>query len=178
MKSSVRFSLAALVVVALACTVFVSTGPTAKSSARTNGAAAVDPNAKKQSPEAKALNPTTAEEQKPAQVAKIAVSTSIAQVLPGLSQPVNNWREFKPAKIVIAPYPDTPMEFEMISVREENGRTIWNGRNALTGAFLVTVATEKEIHAVLDIPMADSFAVLTAWTVLACHQTVVSSIMS
>jgi hypothetical protein len=49
------------------------------------------------------------------------------------------------------------LEFEMTSVRTENGRTIWRGRNALSGAFLVTVATQNEWHAVLEIPAASNF---------------------
>jgi len=49
------------------------------------------------------------------------------------------------------------MEFEMTSVRQEAGRTIWRGRNALSGAFLVTVATQNEWHAVLEIPAASGF---------------------
>jgi len=45
----------------------------------------------------------------------------------------------------------------MTSVRQEAGRTIWRGRNALSGAFLVTVATQNEWHAVLEIPAASGF---------------------
>ncbi len=49
------------------------------------------------------------------------------------------------------------MEFSVVSVKEVNGRTIWQGRNALTGAFLVTVATQNEWHAVLVVPASGSF---------------------
>ncbi len=85
------------------------------------------------------------------------VSSTLHQALPALDHYVADWRTYRPQKITIAPYPDTPMDFEMVSVREEHGRTIWNGRNALTGAFLVTAATANGLHAVLDVPMADCF---------------------
>ncbi|MFT3867346.1 MAG: M12 family metallo-peptidase [Nibricoccus sp.] len=85
------------------------------------------------------------------------LSVSLREALPKLAEPVKDWREYKPERIVIAPYPDTPMEFERTSIRMENGRTVWNGRNALTGAFLVLVATEKDWHAVLEIPASDNF---------------------
>ncbi len=83
--------------------------------------------------------------------------TEIRQVLPGLAHSVTDWREYKPDKIAIAPYPDLAMEFEAASIREEEGRTLWRGRNALQGAFLVSAATENEWHAVLEIPGAGSF---------------------
>jgi len=88
---------------------------------------------------------------------QVLISASIAQALPGLAQNVTDWREFKPAKLVIAPYPDTPYEFEVSTVRESDGRTVWTGRNSIQGAFLVTTATENDWHAVLSIPGASSF---------------------
>jgi hypothetical protein len=85
------------------------------------------------------------------------VPASVLQVLPLLERRIDDWRGYQPQKLTIAPYADLALEFEMTSVREENGRTVWRGRNALSGAFLVTVATENEWHAVLEIPAASSF---------------------
>jgi hypothetical protein len=85
------------------------------------------------------------------------VSASVRQILPKLERPVSDWREYQPQKMTIAPYGDLALEFEMTSVRQEGGRTIWRGRNALSGAFLVTVATQNEWHAVLEIPAASGF---------------------
>ena len=86
-----------------------------------------------------------------------AVPVSIRQILPQLDQTIGDWRGYQPRKLTIAPYSDLALEFEMTSVRQEGGRTIWRGRNALSGAFLVTVATQNEWHAVLEIPAASSF---------------------
>jgi hypothetical protein len=82
---------------------------------------------------------------------------SVRQILPRLEQKITDWREFQPKQLTIAPYADLALDFEMTSVRQEDGRTIWRGRNALSGAFLVTVATQNEWHAVLDIPTAGGF---------------------
>lgn len=85
------------------------------------------------------------------------VSASVQQILPRLEQKITDWRAFQPHKLTIAPYVDLAMEFEMTSVRQEGGHTIWTGRNVLNGAFLVTVATQNEWHAVLEIPAASNF---------------------
>ena len=90
-------------------------------------------------------------------VKNVSVATSVGKILPRLEQNVADWRGYQPRKMMIAPYADLALEFEMTSVRQENGRTIWRGRNALSGAFLVTVATQNEWHAVLEIPAASSF---------------------
>lgn len=85
------------------------------------------------------------------------VSLSVSQILPNLENAVADWRTYRPERIMIAPHVDLALEFQMTTVREENGRTVWHGRNALTGALLVTVATENDWHAVLDIPAASTF---------------------
>ncbi len=90
-------------------------------------------------------------------VKNVSVAASVRQILPRLEETVVDWRGYQPQKMTIAPYSDLALEFEMTSVRQENGRTIWRGRNALSGAFLVTVATQNEWHAVLEIPAASSF---------------------
>jgi hypothetical protein len=87
----------------------------------------------------------------------VSTPASVHQILPRLEQTITDWREFQPKRITIAPYADLALEFEMTSVRQEDGRTIWRGRNALNGAFLVTVATQNEWHAVLEIPAASGF---------------------
>lgn len=87
-----------------------------------------------------------------------SLPAAIVQLLPSVRTPVTNWKEFKPEKITIAPYPDLPVDFHMTSVREEHGRTVWVGRNpALEGAFLVTAATERDWHATLVIPPVGGF---------------------
>jgi Metallo-peptidase family M12 len=87
-----------------------------------------------------------------------ALPAAISQLLPSVQTPVTNWKEFKPEKITIAPYPDMPIEFQMTSVREEHGRTVWIGRNpAIEGAFLVAAATEDDWHATLVIPPVGGF---------------------
>ncbi|MFT3868970.1 MAG: M12 family metallo-peptidase [Nibricoccus sp.] len=93
----------------------------------------------------------------PTQVAPTKVTASVSQILPELAQEISDWRAYRPQKLTIAPHADLAMDFEMTAVRQENGRTIWQGRNALTGAFLVTVATENDWHAILEIPAASSF---------------------
>lgn len=85
------------------------------------------------------------------------ISTSVHQILPQLEQTVTDWRSYQPQKLTIAPYADLAMEFEMNSVRQEAGRTIWTGRNVLNGAFLVAVAMQNEWHAVMEVPAASSF---------------------
>jgi hypothetical protein len=85
------------------------------------------------------------------------ISASVRQILPQLEQTVTDWRAYQPQKLTIAPYADLAMEFEMTSVRQEAGRTVWTGRNVLSGAFLVTVATQNEWHAVLEVPAASNF---------------------
>jgi len=84
-------------------------------------------------------------------------AATVRQILPQLAQEISDWRTYRPQKLTIAPHTDLAMEFEMTAVRQENGRTIWQGRNSLTGAFLVTVATQNDWHAVLEIPAASSF---------------------
>ena len=91
------------------------------------------------------------------QAKSVPTSASVRQILPRLDRQVADWREYAPQKMTIAPFADLALEFEMTSVRQENGRTIWRGRNALSGAFLVTVATQNEWHAVLEIPAASNF---------------------
>jgi hypothetical protein len=83
----------------------------------------------------------------------------VRRVLPGITQAISDWRAYRPQKIVIAPYADLPIEFEATSIREEHGRTIWVGRNALPGAFLVAAATENDWHATLVFPPAGAFEV-------------------
>ncbi len=85
------------------------------------------------------------------------VSASIRRVLPKLTQTPTDWRKFRPEKITFSPYPDTPMEFTATSIREENGRTIWTGRNSLDGAFLVAVGSENHWSAELALPGANIF---------------------
>ncbi len=85
------------------------------------------------------------------------VSASIRQVLPQLAEAVSDWRAYQPQKLMIAPHGDLALEFEKVSVSYEDGRTVWRGRNALTGALLVTVATQGDWHALLEIPTASSF---------------------
>lgn len=80
-----------------------------------------------------------------------------SEVLPQLTQAVTDWRTYRPQKLTVSPYADLAMDFQVTSIRQENGRTIWQGRNALTGAFLVTVATQNDWHAVLEVPGASSF---------------------
>ncbi|MBK9990900.1 MAG: hypothetical protein IPP19_09255 [Verrucomicrobia bacterium] len=84
-------------------------------------------------------------------------TASVQQILPQLEHRITDWRTYQPKKLTIAPYADLAMEFEMTSVRQEGGRTIWTGRNVLNGAFLVTVATQNEWHAVLEVPAASNF---------------------
>jgi len=91
------------------------------------------------------------------QTKHVSVSASVQQILPRLEQKVTDWRTYQPHKLTVAPYADLAMEFEMTSVRQEGGRTIWTGRNVLNGAFLVSVATQNEWHAVLEIPAASNF---------------------
>src|SRR5215216_2262181 len=84
--------------------------------------------------------------------------SAVTQLLPSIQSPVSNWKEFKPEKITIAPYPDMPIEFTAVSIREEHGRTVWTGRNsAVEGAFLVAAATEGEWYATLVIPPVGAF---------------------
>lgn len=85
--------------------------------------------------------------------------SSVRQVLPELDRQIDDWRRFQPDKLTVAPYPDLPMEFRAAAIREENGRTVWTGRNALEGAFLVSAATADEWHAVLTIPGASTFEI-------------------
>lgn len=91
------------------------------------------------------------------QAAAVKTALAVRQILPQLVQKISDWRDYQPQKITIAPHTDLEMDFEMTAVRQENGRTVWRGRNALTGAFLVTVATQNDWHAVLEIPAASSF---------------------
>lgn len=91
------------------------------------------------------------------QVTTVPTNASVQQILPQLEYRITDWRTYQPKKLTIAPYADLAMEFEMTSVRQESGRTIWTGRNVLNGAFLVTVATQNEWHAVLEIPAASNF---------------------
>lgn len=106
-----------------------------------------------------------------AQTAPATVAASVHQILPQLAQEVSDWRSYRPERLTIAPHADLAMDFEMTAVRQENGRTIWQGRNALTGAFLVTVATQNDWHAVLEIPAASSFEFhITGQTALATEK--------
>jgi len=89
--------------------------------------------------------------------ASLPASTAVQQILPELAYAMADWREYQPEMITVAPYADLALSFERVSVRHENGRTIWLGRNVLSGAFLITVATEHDWHAALEIPTASSF---------------------
>lgn len=86
------------------------------------------------------------------------VPAAVRELLPSLEAPVANWKEFKPQKITVAPYPDMPVEFEVTSISEEQGRIVWTGRNKfIEGGFLVAAATESDWHATLVIPPAGAF---------------------
>lgn len=98
----------------------------------------------------------SAPEKAPAAPAPI-YSATVAQVLPGVSKPVSNWREFKPKQISIAPFPDTTFTFEQTGVKEVGELTQWTGRNSLQGAFLVSTATEHEWHGIVAVPGGSSF---------------------
>ncbi|MEO7415154.1 MAG: M12 family metallo-peptidase [Opitutaceae bacterium] len=87
-----------------------------------------------------------------------SVPAAVRDLIPSIEAAVSNWKEFKPQKITVAPYPDLPIEFEMTSIHEEHGRTVWTGRNPLVeGAFLVTAATAEDWQAVLSVPGAGTF---------------------
>lgn len=98
------------------------------------------------------------------------VAKAVQELLPSLTSPVTNWREFQPQKITIAPYPDMPIEFEATSIKQENGRTVWTGRSAVSGAFLVSAATENDWHATLVIPPAGAFEIHIAGQAVAIFE--------
>ena len=87
------------------------------------------------------------------------VPAAIRDVLPGLTRAVKDWRAFRPDKITVAPFVDLPIEFEVASVKEHLGRTVWTGRNALQGAFLASSATETEWFGILAIPEGATFEI-------------------
>lgn len=85
----------------------------------------------------------------PRALARQVVPVSIRDILPRLTEPVADWRAFKPEKIAIAPYPGQDIEFTATAITEEHGRTVWVGRTDKEGAFLVTVAAEDHWNATL-----------------------------
>jgi hypothetical protein len=89
--------------------------------------------------------------------APMSVPTSITKVLPSLKEPVNDWRTFKPNAITVAPYPDLALPFEVRSITEQHGRTVWVGRNTLQGASLVSAATADEWVGILTVPAGATY---------------------
>src|SRR4051812_7390467 len=43
-------------------------------------------------------------------------SATVQELLPEVTGPIASWKDFKPQKITIAPYPDMPIAFEMTSI--------------------------------------------------------------
>lgn len=62
------------------------------------------------------------------------------------------WEAFVPQRIVVAPEPGLPVEFELEKQRTENGRTLCLYRNPVDGAFMATAATSDEWIGILTIP--------------------------
>ena len=89
----------------------------------------------------------------------VPVAAAIRAVIPSLEHGIKDWRNFRPDKITVAPFKDLPIEFTVATVKEEHGRTVWTGRNALQGAFLVSAATENEWFGVLAIPEGATFEI-------------------
>ena len=157
MKSPIRLSLAVLVLAGVGYLIAARFQHRVGGSLASAGASFPDSVPVLQKQSVKPTETREAEKQDGLHVSHALTSATIEQALPGMAQSVTNWREFKPNKITISPYPDTPFEFEMTSVRDGNGRTVWTGRNSIQGAFLVTAATENDWHAVLSVPGASSF---------------------
>lgn len=89
--------------------------------------------------------------QRPAPVA-------IAQVFPGITEPVTDWRTFRPEKLTVVVQPDLPIEFTRTALREEGRYVTWIGRNAaIPGSSFVAVATPEGYDAILVTPGDNEF---------------------
>src|ERR1035437_4923453 len=116
MKLPIRFSLITLAVLTFGILVVSLTHRSKRSSAATAGLSSTGTTAPKQNHAAVTAESVVAGNRSSSHAPGIATSSSIVQALPGLSQRVSNWHDFKPEKITVAPYPDTPYEFEATAV--------------------------------------------------------------
>lgn len=87
---------------------------------------------------------------RPTQRARVG---DLRAVLPSITAPVADWREFLPPTITVAVEPDLPIAFSMVrSKRNPDGTTTWIGRNALAGAGLVGVGDAHGWFGVMTLP--------------------------
>lgn len=87
------------------------------------------------------------------------VSRAIAAAFPGLSEVSQDWREFRPDTLTVAPHPDLPLTFTRIAVKDEGKYVTWIGRNTqMPGASFVGVATADGYDAILVVPGASQFS--------------------
>jgi Metallo-peptidase family M12B Reprolysin-like len=88
-----------------------------------------------------------------------AVSPAIAKVFPSLTEVMNDWRNFRPDTLTVAPHSDLPITFTKLKVKDEGRYVTWIGRNPqIPGASLVGVATASGYHAILILPGASQFS--------------------
>ncbi len=84
---------------------------------------------------------------------------ALAQVLPGVTAPIADWRTFAPAELTVVPLPGLPLGFTAKSVTTDGKRTTWIGTNATQGATLVACATETLWDAIITVPGAEEYSV-------------------
>ena len=83
---------------------------------------------------------------------------TVQAVFPSITNRVENWRAFNPETLTVSPFPEMPLTFSRVSVKEDSSLTgghytIWVGRSpAMPGASLVTVGTDSGYDALLVVP--------------------------
>lgn len=86
------------------------------------------------------------------------VPHAVRDFFPSITQRVENWRAFNPETLTVAPFPDMPVTFTRVSIKEDSSLTgghytTWVGRSPdMSGASLVTVGTDSGFDAILVVP--------------------------
>lgn len=83
---------------------------------------------------------------------------AVQAFFPSITNRVDNWRAFNPETLTVSPFPEMPLTFSRVSVKEDSSLTgghytTWVGRSpAMPGASLVTVGTNSGFDAILVVP--------------------------
>ncbi|MFI5336478.1 MAG: hypothetical protein ACHQ5A_06820, partial [Opitutales bacterium] len=89
-----------------------------------------------------------------------SVPENLGSVFPGLPSVPADWRQYRPADIIVSPCADIQIKFNRKSVKDEDRYVTWIGRSSeIPGASLVAVATVKSYDAVLIVPGTSQFAI-------------------
>jgi hypothetical protein len=89
---------------------------------------------------------------------RVSAAQPLEAVLPELTQPVSDWREFAPEHLTVEPVRGLALDFVVTSVERDAHSTTWIGRTDIPGAALVGIGTRAGWDAILTLPGANAYA--------------------